>query len=69
MMIEHFLQKLIEALSTVWGRLLCVVMLLMNFIVGYEKMVGFTAMAVMLDAIWGIAASSPCTVRLFLSLS
>ena len=57
MMIEHFLQKLFEALSTVWGWLLCTVLLLMNFIVGYEKMVGFTAMAVVLDAAWGIAAS------------
>lgn len=57
MMIEHFLQKLFEVLSTVWGWLLCAVLLLMNFIVGYEKMVGFTAMAVVLDAIWGIAAS------------
>ena len=29
----------------------------MNFIVGYEKMVGFTVMAIVLDAVWGIAAS------------
>ncbi|WP_315579095.1 phage holin family protein [Hoylesella oralis] len=29
----------------------------MNFIVGYERMVGFTVMAIVLDAVWGIAAS------------
>jgi len=56
-MIEHFLQKLSEALSTVWGWLLCAALLVMNFIVGYEKMVGFTVMAIVLDAVWGIAAS------------
>lgn len=56
-MIEHFLQKLSEVLSTVWGWLLCAVLLVMNFIVGYERMVGFTAMAIVLDAVWGIAAS------------
>ena len=56
-MIEHFLQKLFEVLSTVWGWLLCAVLLVMNFIVGYEKMVGFTVMAIVLDAVWGIAAS------------
>ena len=33
-MIEHFLQKLSEALSTVWGWLLCAALLVMNFIVG-----------------------------------
>ena len=56
-MIEHFLQKLSEALSTMWGWLLCAALLVMNFIVGYEKMVGFTVMAIVLDAVWGIAAS------------
>lgn len=56
-MIEYFLQKLSEALSTVWGWLLCAALLIMNFIVGYEKMVGFTVMAIVLDAVWGIAAS------------
>lgn len=56
-MIEHFLNKLLEALSTVWGWLLCAALLVTNFIVGYEKMVGFTVMAIVLDAVWGIAAS------------
>ena len=40
-----------------WGWLLCAALLVMNFIVGYEKMVGFTVMAIVLDAVWGIAAS------------
>ena len=56
-MIEHFLQKLSEALSTVWGWLLFLGLVVMNFIVWYEKMVGFTVMAIVLDAVWGIAAS------------
>lgn len=56
-MIEHFLNKLSEVLSTVWGWFLCTVLLVMNFIIGYEKMVGFTVAAIVLDAVWGIAAS------------
>lgn len=56
-MIEHFLNKLLEALSTVWGWLLFLGLVVMNFIVGYERMVGFTALAIVLDAVWGIAAS------------
>lgn len=56
-MIEHFLNKLLEVLSTTWGWLMFVGLVVMNFIVGYEKMVGFTVMAIVLDAVWGIAAS------------
>ena len=56
-MIEHFLNKLLEVLSTAWGWLMFVGLVVMNFIVGYEKMVGFTVMAIVLDAVWGIAAS------------
>lgn len=56
-MIEHFFNKLLEVLSTAWGWLMFVGLVVMNFIVGYEKMVGFTVMAIVLDAVWGIAAS------------
>ena len=56
-MIDHFFNKLCEVLSTVWGWLMFVVLLIMNFIVGYEKMLGFTVIAVVLDAVWGVAAS------------
>lgn len=56
-MIEHFLNKLLEVLSTAWGWLMFVGLVVMNFIIGYEKMVGFTVMAIVLDAVWGIAAS------------
>lgn len=56
-MIDHFFNKLCEVLSTVWGWLMFVVLLITNFIVGYEKMLGFTVIAVVLDAVWGVAAS------------
>ena len=56
-MIDHFFNKLCEVLSTVWGWLMFVVLLVMNFIVGYEKMLGFTVIAVVLDAVWGVVAS------------
>ena len=47
-MIDHFFNKLCEVLSTVWGWLMFVVLLVMNFIVGYEKMLGFTVIALSL---------------------
>lgn len=56
-MVEHFLEKLFEALSTTWGWALCVFMFIVNFIVGYEMMISFVVAAVVLDAIWGIASS------------
>lgn len=56
-MIEHFLNKLSTILSTVWGWVLCIALMVTNFIIGYEKMVGFTVTAILLDAVWGIAAS------------
>lgn len=57
MILEHFLNKLEEVLSTVWGWVMCLCLLIANFMVGYEVMVGFTVGAVVMDAVWGIAAS------------
>ena len=57
MILEHFFGKLTEALSTVWGWVLCLCLRAANFLTGYETMVGFTVAAVVMDAAWGIASS------------
>lgn len=57
MIIEHFLNKLCEVLSTVWGWILALCLIIANVVAGYETMVGFTVAAVVMDAIWGISAS------------
>lgn len=56
-MLERFLIKLLEALSTAWGWVLWGLMFIVNLIVGYKTMVSFVVLAVVLDAIWGIASS------------
>ena len=57
MVLEHFLNKLTVVLSTVWGWLLAIFLVIANFLAGYETMVGFTVAAVLMDAAWGIASS------------
>lgn len=57
MILEHFLNKLTVVLSTVWGWLLAIFLIIANFLAGYETMVGFTVAAVLMDAAWGIASS------------
>lgn len=57
MRMEHFFNKLAEVLSTIWGWVLALVLMAANFLAGYETMVGFTACAVVMDAVWGIASS------------
>lgn len=56
-MLENFLTKLIDALSTSWGWLIGVIMFVVNLVVGYEAMVSFVVLAVVIDAFWGIASS------------
>ena len=57
MIIEHFLNKLCEVLSTVWGWILALCLIIANVVAGYETMVGCTVAAVVRDAIGGISAS------------
>ena len=57
MIIEHFLNKLMVVLSTMWGWVMCLFLIIANFLAGYETMVGFTVFAVVMDAVWGIASS------------
>lgn len=57
MTMEHFITKLIEALSSIWGWGLLLIMFLIDFLTGYKAMVSFVAFAVALDAGWGIASS------------
>lgn len=54
---EHFISKLIEALSTAWGWVLLFIMFIIDFLTGYKAMVSFVTLAVALDAGWGIASS------------
>lgn len=56
-MLENFLTKLIDALSTSWGWLIGAIMFVINLVVGYEAMVSFVVLAVVIDAFWGIASS------------
>lgn len=56
-MLENFLTKLIDALSTSWGWLIGVIMFVVNLVVGYEAIVSFVVLAVVIDAFWGIASS------------
>ena len=56
-MLENFLTKLIDALSTSWGWLMGAIMFVINLVVGYEAMVSFVVLAVVIDAFWGIASS------------
>ena len=57
MILEHFMNKLSVVLSTAWGWVVCVGLIVANFLAGYETMVGFTVVAVVMDAAWGIASS------------
>lgn len=57
MTMEHFITKLIEALSSIWGWVLLLIMFLIDFLAGYQAMITFVAIAVALDAGWGIASS------------
>ena len=57
MIIEHFFNKLMVVLSTMWGWVMCLFLIITNFLTGYETMVGFTVLAVVMDAVWGIASS------------
>lgn len=57
MILEHFMNKLSTVLSTAWGWVVCVGLIVANFLAGYETMVGFTVAAVVMDAAWGIASS------------
>lgn len=57
LVMEHFVNKLFEALSSAWGWLLLFIMFLLDFLTGYKVMVSFVTFAVALDAGWGIASS------------
>lgn len=56
-MIENFLGRLAEILSTVWGWLLFAAMVLADYVSGYGMMVDIAVTAVVMDAVWGIASS------------
>ena len=57
MMIENFFERLGEILSTVWGWILCLLMVLVDYVTGYGMMVDIAVMAVVMDGAWGIASS------------
>lgn len=57
MILEHFIEKLQMVLSSVWGWAAALGLVVANFLTGYETIVGFTVVAVVTDALWGIASS------------
>lgn len=56
-MIIHTIQKLSEILSTAWGWVAGALFFIANFFAGYETTVNLTLTAIVLDGVWGIAAS------------
>lgn len=56
-MIVNFFERLGEILSTVWGWILCLLMILVDYVTGYGTMVDIAVMAVVMDGAWGIASS------------
>lgn len=56
-MIVNFFERLYEILSTVWGWVLCLLMILVDYVTGYGMMVDIAVMAVVMDGAWGIASS------------
>lgn len=57
MILEHFMGKLQTVLSSAWGWAVALGLVVANFLTGYETIVGFTVVAVVTDALWGIASS------------
>ncbi len=56
-MIAKFLERLAEILSTVWGWVLSLLMILVDYVAGYGMMADIAVMAVVMDGVWGIASS------------
>jgi len=56
-MIGNFFERLGEVLSTVWGWILCLIMVVVDYVTGYGMMVNIAVMAVVMDGAWGIASS------------
>jgi hypothetical protein len=54
---DGFVTKLSEILSTIYGWLLCLSMVVIDYFAGYEATVQMATMAVVMDCIWGIAAA------------
>lgn len=57
MILEHFLAKLQEILSTVWGWISFAVLFGVDCISGHGTAIGIALIAIIMDAIWGIASS------------
>lgn len=54
---DGFVTKLSEILSTIYGWLLCLSMVVIDYFAGYEATVQMATMAVVMDCVWGIAAA------------
>lgn len=53
----NFFERLGEILSTVWGWVLCLLMILVDYVTGYGTMVDIAVMSVVMDGVWGTASS------------
>lgn len=54
---ENFFLKLGEIMSTIYGWVLALVMLIVDYVAGYGVMVNIAVFAIFMDAVWGIASA------------
>ncbi len=57
MMANNLFEKLCEILSSVWGWVLIAALTVIDYLSGYGIMVKIAVLAVVTDAVWGIASS------------
>lgn len=57
LIVQHIIERLEVILATVWGWLLTLGVILLNYIAGNEFAVGLVVAITVMDAIWGIAVS------------
>ena len=56
-MIVNYMTRFHEILSSVWGWLLTLLMVGLDYVAGYGTMLKIAVMSVIIDAVWGIASS------------
>jgi len=57
MIIEHFIVKIQEIFSTVWGWISFAIFFVISCLSGHGTAVGIALIAIVMDAVWGIASS------------
>lgn len=55
--LTHFIDKLIMILSSIWGWIAGILLIILNTIVDHSTAITFVVAVVVMDLIWGVAAS------------